>query len=57
MDSRIALPGGTTLRFFNKSGGAVVFDIVREIGRGGSCIVYDAVYTANTGDVKHIRIK
>lgn len=57
MDSRIALPSGTTLRFFNKAGGAVVFIIVREIGRGGSCIVYDAVYTANTDDVKHIRIK
>ena len=57
MDSRVALPSGTTLRFSNKAGGAVIYIIVKEIGRGGSCIVYDAVYKANTGDVKHVRIK
>lgn len=57
MDSRIALPSGTTLRFSNKAGGAVIYSIVKEIGRGGSCIVYDAVYKTNTGDVKHVRIK
>lgn len=57
MDSRIALPSGTTLRFSNKLGGAVIYNIVKEIGRGGSCIVYDAVYKANTDDVKHVRIK
>lgn len=57
MDSRVALPSGTTLRFSNKADGDVVYIIVKEIGRGGSCIVYDAVYKANTGDVKHVRIK
>ena len=57
MDSRIALPSGTTLSFLNKAGGAVVYNIIGEIGRGGSCIVYDAVYKANTGDEKHVRIK
>lgn len=57
MDSRIALASGTALHFTNKAGGAVVYEIVDEIGRGSSCIVYDAVYEANTGDVKHVRIK
>lgn len=57
MDSRVALPSGTTLRFSNKADGAVIYNIVKEIGRGGSCIVYDAVYKANTGDDKHVRIK
>lgn len=57
MDFRIALSSGTTLRVTNKDNGEVVYDIVKEIGRGGSCIVYDAVYRANTGDEKHIRLK
>lgn len=57
MDSRIALSSGTTLRVTNKESGEVVYDIIKEIGRGGSCIVYDAVYRTNTGDEKHIRIK
>ena len=57
MDSRIALSQGTVLRFSNRAGGAVVYTICREIGRGASSIVYDAVYEANTGDRKQVRIK
>ena len=57
MDSRIALRSNTQLRFQNKEGGAVLYTIVKEIGRGGSCIVYDAAYETNTGDTKRVRIK
>lgn len=57
MDSRIALSSNTQLRFQNKEGGAVLYTIVKEIGRGGSCIVYDAAYETNTGDTKRVRIK
>jgi len=57
MDSRIALCGNTQLRFQNKEGGAVLYTIVKEISRGGSCIVYDASYETNSGDTKRVRIK
>ena len=57
MDSRIALAENTQLRFQNKEGGAVRYTIIKEIGRGGSCIVYDASYETNTGDLKYVRIK
>ncbi len=57
MDSRIALAANTQLHFKNKEGGAVLYTIVKEIGRGGSCIVYDASYETNTGDIKYVRIK
>ena len=57
MDSRIALSQGTELHFSNRAGGAVVYTICREIGRGASCIVYDATYEASTGDQKRVRIK
>lgn len=57
MDSRIALAANTQLHFHNKEGGAVRYTIIKEIGRGGSCIVYDASYETNTGDVKCVRIK
>lgn len=57
MDSRIALRNNTQLRFHNKEGGAILYTIVKEIGRGGSCIVYDAAYETNTGDTKRVRIK
>lgn len=57
MDSRIALANGATLRFTNAEGGSVAYTIAKEIGRGGSCIVYDATYETNTGDIKHVRIK
>ena len=57
MDSRIALAANTQLHFQNKEGGAVRYTIIKEIGRGGSCIVYDASYETNTGDIKYVRIK
>ena len=57
MDSRIALRNNTQLRFHNREGGAILYTIVKEIGRGGSCIVYDAAYETNTGDTKRVRIK
>lgn len=57
MDSRIALAANTQLHFQNKEGGAVRYTIIKEIGRGGSCIVYDATYETNTGDLKYVRIK
>lgn len=57
MDSRIALAANTQLHFQNKEGGAVRYTIIKEIGRGGSCIVYDASYETNTGDLKYVRIK
>lgn len=57
MDSRIALAANTQLHFHNKEGGAVRYTIIKEIGRGGSCIVYDASYETNTGDIKCVRIK
>lgn len=57
MDSRIALAANTPLLFQNKEGGAVRYTILKEIGRGGSCIVYDASYETNTGDIKYVRIK
>lgn len=57
MDSRIALAENTQLHFQNKEGGAVRYTIIKEIGRGGSCIVYDASYETNTGDIKYVRVK
>ena len=57
MDTRIALAANTQLHFHNKEGGAVRYTIIKEIGRGGSCIVYDASYETNTGDMKYVRIK
>lgn len=57
MDSRIALAANTQLHFRNKEGGAVRYTIIKEIGRGGSCIVYDASYETNNGDLKYVRIK
>ena len=57
MDSRIALAANTQLHFQNKEGGAVRYTIIKEIGRGGSCIVYDATYETNTGDLKYVRIQ
>ena len=53
MTSRIALPPNTELRF----GPDTCFSIKKEVGRGGSCIVYDAVYKTNAGDEKIVRVK
>ena len=55
MDRRIALPPGFQLKLATKTGYAV-YRICREIGRGGSCIVYDASYTDNQGHNKLVRI-
>ncbi|MDR1765807.1 MAG: hypothetical protein LBR77_06930 [Lachnospiraceae bacterium] len=57
MDARVALDRGYVLRFCNRDGGAVHYAIEKEIGRGGSSIVYGAAYVTNTGDTKHVRIK
>ncbi len=53
MDNRIGLSPNTELRF----GPETLFTIKSEVGRGGSCIVYDAVYRTNAGDEKLVRIK
>lgn len=57
MDSRIALTTDTQLHFSNKQGGTELYTIIKEIGRGGSSIVYDATYETNPWDIKHIRLK
>lgn len=57
MDGRIALTEGAALTLRNREGGAITYVIQREIGRGGSCIVYDASYADNLGNPKLVRIK
>ena len=57
MDGRTALAPGTQLAFRNREGGAVSYVVRREIGRGGSCIVYDASYIDNLGNQKLVRVK
>ncbi|MCI9142212.1 MAG: hypothetical protein HFH87_06250, partial [Lachnospiraceae bacterium] len=57
MDTRTALEKGTLLRFYNYDHGQVTYRIEKEIGRGGSSIVYDAVYTDNAGCRNTVRIK
>ena len=57
MDFRTALKKNTVLHFKDSNGAAVVYTINREIGRGGSCIVYDAFYETNAGNRKNVRIK
>lgn len=52
MDTRIALEKNTVLT----CGGGISFIIRKEIARGGSCIVYDAVYEAG-GEEKPVRLK
>ncbi|OUP67227.1 hypothetical protein B5F13_00385 [Drancourtella sp. An177] len=52
MDTRIALQKNTVLN----SGDGLTFVIKKEIARGGSCIVYDAVYQAD-GAEKPVRLK
>ena len=56
MDGRIALAPGDVLKL-STSTGYTEYTIAREIGRGGSCIVYDASYTDNLGNFKLVRIK
>lgn len=57
MDFRTALPNGYELCVQDQNGGVLRYIIQKEIGRGGSCIVYDAIHQMNTGTDKHVRIK
>ncbi len=57
MDSRIALLPQTVLKFEMNEGSTIQYTIIREIGRGSSCIVYEACRHATTGDKKIYRIK
>ncbi len=56
MDGRIALAPGTDLKLATATG-YTIYTINREVGRGGSCIVYDASYTDNLKNHKLVRIK
>ena len=56
-DFRKALPVQSKLSFYNRQGGRVTYTILKEIGRGSSCIVYDAYYETNAGDYKYVRMK
>ena len=56
MDGRIALTPGDVLKLSTKTG-YTEYTIAREIGRGGSCIVYDASYADNLGNFKLVRVK
>lgn len=57
MDRRTALQNNHSLEFIGKNGGKFVYTIEREIGRGNTCIAYEAAYETNTGDRKLVRIK
>ena len=56
MDARKALSPGTTLKLRTRTG-YTAYSVRREIGRGSSCIVYDASSTDNLGNDKLVRIK
>ncbi len=56
MDGRIALAPGAVLKLSGGTG-CIPYTIGREVGRGGSGIVYDASYTDNLGNYKLVRIK
>ena len=56
MDGRKALVPKTTLKL-RTSTGYTAYTLRREIGRGGSCIVYDASSADNLGNDKLVRIK
>ena len=56
MDGRKALTPGTVLKLHTRTG-YTEYSVRREIGRGGSCIVYDASATDNLGNDKLVRIK
>lgn len=57
MDHRIALKPNTSLRLYNNRGEAIHCVIESEIGRGGSCIVYEAARVTDTGDKTLYRVK
>ncbi len=56
-DTRTALKNGTMLKFYNSDRGLITYTVQEEIGRGGSCIVYNACYTDNLCEQKPVRIK
>lgn len=56
MDGRIALAPGAVLKLSSGTG-YIPYTINKEVGRGGSSIVYDASYTDNLGNYKLVRIK
>lgn len=56
MDGRKALAPGMLLKLRTRTG-YTEYSVRREIGRGGSCIVYDASTTDNLGNDKLVRIK
>ena len=56
MDGRTALAPGAVLKLSSGTG-YIPYTINREVGRGGSSIVYDASYTDNLGNYKLVRIK
>ena len=57
MDHRIALKPNTLLCLCNDRGEAIHCVIESEIGRGGSCIVYEASRVTETGDKTLYRVK
>lgn len=57
MDHRMALKPNTPLRLCNKNGEVFHFVIENEIGRGASCIVYEAARMTDTGNKTQYRIK
>lgn len=57
MDGRTALTPGTPLHFHNSKGEEMHFVITGEIGRGNSCIVYEACRENENGDRTLYRIK
>ena len=57
MDHRIALKSNTPLRLCNDKGEVINCVIESEIGRGGSCIVYEAARITDTGDKTLYRVK
>lgn len=54
MDTRIPLKKGTVL---NHHQAGFVYEIKKEIARGGSCIVYDAIYRMENGQEKKVKLK
>ena len=57
MDHRMALRPQTPLRFYKRNGEVIQCAIEQEIGRGGSCIVYEVSREAETGDITLYRLK
>ena len=56
MDGRKAFTPGTVLKLHTRTG-YTEYSVRHEIGRGGSCIVYDASTTDNLENEKLVRIK